>query len=105
MIQAIDIYFPEGTKRTYPDGGLFTWVELPGGINTTDLLVEASNNPEVGVSYVAGEGFFKEGKGRGTNCMRLSFGAVTPEEIALGIERLGKLIHSKLEQRSFLRTG
>lgn len=105
MIEAIDSHFPQGTKRTYPDGGLFTWVELPGGINTTDLLVEASNNPNVGVSYVAGEGFFKEGNGKGANCMRLSFGAVTPEEIALGIQRLGKLIHSKLEQAALLRTG
>ncbi len=105
MIQAVDTHFPKGTKRTYPDGGLFTWVELPGGINTTELLIEACSNPEVGVSYVAGEGFFKEGKGKGSNCMRLSFGAVTPEQIAFGIERLGKLIHSKLEHQSLMKTG
>ena len=105
MIQAIDTHFPQGTKRTFPDGGLFTWVELPGGINTTDLLTEACSNPEVKVSYVAGEGFYKEGEGKGTNCMRLSFGAVTPEQINEGIRRLGKLIASKLEEKELLKTG
>ena len=105
MIQAIDTHFPQGTKRTFPDGGLFTWVELPGGINTTDLLTEACSNAEVKVSYVAGEGFYKEGEGKGTNCMRLSFGAVTPEQISEGIRRLGKLIASKLEEKELLKTG
>ena len=34
MLQSIDRYFPAGTKHSNPDGGLFTWVELPGGIDT-----------------------------------------------------------------------
>lgn len=97
MIECIDKFFPEGTKRIFPDGGLFTWAELPGGINTTELLVESASNPDVKVSYVAGEGFFAEGGGMGNNCMRISFGGVTPEKIRIGTERLGKLICSKLK--------
>ncbi|HDP96025.1 MAG TPA: PLP-dependent aminotransferase family protein [Candidatus Aminicenantes bacterium] len=97
MIESIDKYFPQGTKRTFPDGGLFTWVELPGGINTTELLKEATSNPEVKVAYVAGEGFFTEGNGRGSNAMRMSFSAVPPDGIRIGVERLGKLIQSKLK--------
>ncbi len=96
MVECIDRFFPEGTKRTFPDGGLFTWAELPGGINTTELLVESTTNPEVKVSYIAGEGFFIEGGGMGNNCMRMSFGGVNPEKIKLGIEKLGNLIRSKL---------
>lgn len=96
MIECIDKYFPKGTKRTFPDGGLFTWAELPGDINTTELLAEATANPEVKVAYVAGEGFFTEGGGRGNNCMRISFGGVAPDRIRTGIERLGRLICSKL---------
>ncbi|WP_313165690.1 PLP-dependent aminotransferase family protein [Sedimentibacter sp.] len=96
MIESIDKYFPEGTKRTFPDGGLFTWVELPGGVNTSELLTEATSNPDVKVAFVAGEGFFTEGNGKGSNCMRLSFGASTPDKIRIGIERLGKLIEYKL---------
>ena len=97
MIESIDLYFPEGTSRTFPDGGLFTWAELPGRIDTTELLAEATSNPEVKVAYVAGEGFFIEGDGRGKNCMRLSFGAVTPERIRIGAERLGKFLRSRMK--------
>lgn len=96
MIESIDKFFPEGTKRTFPDGGLFTWVELPGGINTTELLKESALNPDVKVSFVAGEGFFTEGNGKGSNCMRLSFGGNPADKIRIGIERLGNLIKSKL---------
>jgi 2-aminoadipate transaminase len=96
MIECIDKYFPIGTKRTFPDGGLFTWVELPGNINTTELLVESSSNPDVKVAFIAGEGFFTEGGGKGNNCMRVSFGPVPPEKIRIGAERLGNLICSKL---------
>ncbi len=99
MIECIDRFFPEGTKRTFPDGGLFTWAQLPGGINTTELLVESTTNPDVKVAYVAGEGFFIEGGGMGNNCMRISFGGVSPEKIRIGAEKLGNLICSKLRLR------
>ena len=95
MMECIDKYFPEGTKRTTPDGGLFMWVELPGGINTTELLLEATT--KVKVAYVAGEGFYVERGGKGNNSMRISFGGVSPEKIRIGAERLGNLISSKLK--------
>lgn len=96
MLKAIDNHFPEGTKRTTPDGGLFIWVELPGKINTSELLKEATTNPEIGVAFIAGEGFFTEGGGKGSNCMRLCFSAVPVDKINLGIEKLGRLIKHKL---------
>ncbi len=92
MIESIDRFFPPGTERVFPDGGLFTWVELPGYINTTELLAESLADPDVRVAFVAGEGFFIEGSGMGSNCMRISFGSVTPEKIRTGAERLGKLV-------------
>ncbi len=98
MIESIDTYFPKGTVRTFPDGGLFTWARLPGGINTTGLLAESLASPDVRVAYVAGEGFFIEGNGMGSDCMRISFGGVPPEKIRIGAERLGKLICSRLDQ-------
>ena len=96
MLRAIDQYFPEGTKHTIPDGGLFIWVELPKEINTTELLKESTSNPEIGVAYIAGEGFFTEGGGKGSNCMRLCFSAVPVDKINIGIERLGRLIAEKI---------
>ena len=91
MLECIDSFFPEGTRRTTPQGGLFTWVELPEGYDTTELLKKAG---EYKVAFIAGEAFFTDGGGKGKNCMRLSFGNVPPEKIRIGMERLGKLIAS-----------
>ena len=62
-----------------------------------EVLAEATSNPAVRVAFVAGEGFFIEGGGMGSNCMRISFGAVPPEKIRLGAEKLGNFISSKLK--------
>ena len=94
MMEALEKYMPAGTKWVYPDGGLFTWVELPGGIDTTELLKEAAANKVV---YVAGAGFYVGDSSEGKSSMRISFGNVTPQKIEIGMERLGKLIQSKLK--------
>ena len=93
MMAALEKYMPEGTKWVYPDGGLFSWVELPGGIDTTELLKEAAEHK---VAYIAGAGFYVGNTGEGKNCMRISYGNVTPEKIEIGMKRLGDLIRSKL---------
>ena len=94
MISCLDKYFPSTVKYTYPDGGLFTWVELPEEINASSLLDEAMR--EAKVAYVAGESFFVQEDGSGRNCMRLSFGSVEPEQIEIGMKKLGGLINAKL---------
>jgi len=95
MMECLDKYFPEGTKHTYPDGGLFTWVELPEGFDTTALLPEAQERK---VAYLAGEGFFVNGNGKGKNCMRMSFGGNTPERIRIGMQKLGELFCEKAKE-------
>ncbi len=89
MMECIDRFFPAGTSRTSPEGGLYVWVRLPERYNTTELLKKAGKYK---VSFVPGEGFFVEGGGMGSNCMRLSFGAVPEEKIRIGLERLGRLL-------------
>jgi 2-aminoadipate transaminase len=49
MEKAIDLYFPEGTKRTSPDGGFYIWVELPEELDGRELLPVA--NEEVKITY------------------------------------------------------
>lgn len=93
MMAALEKYLPKGTKWVFPDGGLFSWVELPSNIDTTELLKEAN---AAKVSYVAGAGFFVGNTGEGKNCMRISFGNVSPEKIETGMKRLGDLIKRKL---------
>jgi Transcriptional regulators containing a DNA-binding HTH domain and an aminotransferase domain (MocR family) and their eukaryotic orthologs len=88
MMRCIDEYFPEGTKHTIPEGGLFTWVELPERINTTEALPLCIEHK---VAYVAGEGFFAGAPGMGKNCMRVSYGGIEPERIEIGCKRLGDI--------------
>ena len=89
---ALEKYMPEGTKFQRPDGGLFYWVELPENApDTTEMTKHVS---EFGVNYTPGAGFFVNGKGH--NCMRLSFGSMSPEVITQGIKQLGEYIKSKM---------
>ena len=97
MVECLNKYFPKGTKFAYPDGGLFTWAELPEGLDTTALRNEAMTRPDVKVAYVAGEKFFPDGAPV-KNCMRVSFGAVPPEKIRIATERLGRMLCEKYEK-------
>ena len=93
MIDCIKSMLPEGIKYVYPDGGLFTWVELPDQVDTTAMLGEAIAQK---VAYMPGKEFFVEGQTIRNNCMRISFGGVVPEKILIGMERLSNVIRSKL---------
>lgn len=100
MIAAMEKYFPPGARWTYPQGGLFLWATLPEGIDATALLPEAVANK---VAFVPGAPFFpasiengRKTRGKrlpvGHNTMRLNFSNAAPEEIELGIKRLGQVI-------------
>jgi 2-aminoadipate transaminase len=54
-------------------------------LNTTSLLSDALAQK---VAYVPGREFFVQDKDNHDNCMRISFGGVTPENIRIGMERL-----------------
>lgn len=90
MLDALEKYFPEGSRWTKPAGGLFVFAYAPPGIDTKSLLPEALLR---GVAYVPGASFFVEGGGE--NTMRLNFSYPTIEQIYDGIKRLGSLIAEK----------
>lgn len=91
MLQALQEYMPEGTKWTSPKGGLFLWVMLPEGYDTTTIFPKAI---QAKVAYVPGESFHPNGGGK--NTMRLNFSACRPEVINEGIKRLAKVIKESL---------
>lgn len=92
MLKALENNMPEGTDWTKPKGGLFLWVKLPEGCDTTKLFPKAI---EEKVAYVPGESFHPNGGGK--NTMRLNFSACNPETIKIGIQRLGKMIKDQLK--------
>ena len=93
MMDCIKYMLPTEVSAVYPDGGLFTWVELPKRVNTTALLADAHAKK---VAYVPGREFFVEDRDNHDNCMRISFGGVEPEKIRIGMDRLAGVIKAKL---------
>jgi len=77
MAAALARYLP-GASWTLPEGGFFIWLELPGGMDSRQVLKRAE-----GVTAVAGNEF-----GSPAYMMRLAFSSVSPEEIEVGIQRL-----------------
>ncbi|SHH52016.1 2-aminoadipate transaminase [Caloranaerobacter azorensis DSM 13643] len=91
MLNTMKEEFPEGIKYTYPEGGLFTWVELPEHINARELLEKAI---EKNVAFVPGGSFFPNGGHE--NTMRLNYSNMDEERIVIGIKRLAEVIKEML---------
>ncbi|UCN14762.1 PLP-dependent aminotransferase family protein [Cellulomonas iranensis] len=72
---------------TVPEGGFYTWVRLPEGLDAREMLPRAVTAL---VAYVPGTAFFFDG--RGADHMRLSFCYPTPERIREGVRRLAGVV-------------
>ena len=88
MLAAFESEMPEGTRWSRPQGGYFTWLDLPDGTDAGALLATAT---ERGVSFVKGSDFFPAGAG-GETSARLAFSFVSPAEVTAGVELLGGLL-------------
>ncbi len=94
LMASLKAQMPSGVKWVQPDGGLFSWVELPGGLSTTELLPEVM---AAGATYLPGKQFFAEGQPVADNCMRLSFGQIPPEKIEQGVKIMAGVIKNRLK--------
>lgn len=74
-------------EATRPEGGFFLSVTLPEGINTAKVreMAKARN-----LNLASGEAFFPSGGG--DRFLRLPYCALTPDEIAEGIQRLAETV-------------
>ena len=79
--------FPEGTKHTVPEGGLFVWAELPEG---ADGMAAFHAAIEAGVAFVPGTHFYPDGGHE--NTMRLNFSMCEIPAIREGMARLAKVV-------------
>jgi 2-aminoadipate transaminase len=86
MIGALERHLPEATWST-PEGGYFLWLELPAGVQTSELRAE-------GVTFVPGADFFV-GPG-GESALRLAFSFVSPAEVEEGVRRLASAVHAAM---------
>lgn len=60
MVKALDAYFPEGTKHTYPDGGYYVWVELPKELDTGKLAPGSGREASTSVTETVPSSSVKE---------------------------------------------
>lgn len=93
MMDTIKKEFPEGIKYNYPEGGLFTWIELPECIDTRKLALKAL---EENVAFIPGGSFYPNGGHE--NAFRLNFSNMEEDRIVEGIKRLGKVLKEELHQ-------
>src|SRR5580698_4154113 len=103
MLAALQDFFPPEVSWTHPHGGLFLWVTMPSGVDSSHLLDSALRQ---NVAFVPGEPFFPNGE-EGSH-MRLNFSHSQPEQIREGIRRLSIAVAHELEHQAeavMLRTA
>jgi len=91
MQEALEEYMPMCSWNS-PEGGFYTWVKLPEGLDAQAMLPRAVTNL---VAYVSGTAFYADGQGR--DHMRLSFCYPTPERIREGVQRLAAVVRAEAE--------
>lgn len=87
MLNTMKETFPAEAKFTYPEGGLFTWVELPAGMDAKEIMVKCL---EKNVAYVPGGSFFPNGGKE--NTFRLNYSNMPDEKIVEGITKIGEVL-------------
>lgn len=87
LVEALEAHLPL-LEFSPPKGGLYLWVRLPEGVDVAALLPASQRE---GVEFGAGPRFFVE-PASGGQYARLSFAALTEEEILEGVERLARAV-------------
>jgi len=82
MLDALAQHFTGRAHWTPADGGLFTFMTIPGA----DTASRVSESVAKGVAYIPGAPFFVDGSGADT--MRLTFAKESDERIREGVARL-----------------
>lgn len=90
MLAALERYMPSGVHWTRPRGGMFLWLTLPAGQDSSVLLERAIARD---VAFVPGRSFHPAGDG--ANTMRLNFSHASPERIDEGVRRLAEALRDE----------
>ena len=100
LLESLEQLMPAGTTWTVPQGGFYSWVTLPEGLDSKAMLPRAV---AALVAYVPGTGFFVDGQGR--ESLRLSYCYPDPDRIREGVRRLAGVVESELEIAQTFGTG
>jgi 2-aminoadipate transaminase len=87
LIGALAQSLPKECSWYTPGGGFFTWIMLPAGIKSSELLPKAE---AAGVSFIPGKKFHLDG--RGENTLRLAFSYYPAASLAEAGQILGSVL-------------
>ncbi len=87
MISAMEEFFPNNVKFTYPKGGMFTWVTIEEGKDVLTLFDKAIAK---NVAFVPGHPFYVNPDK--VNTLRLNYTNADEQTIKTGIERLAQAL-------------
>lgn len=93
MLEALEQNLPEGVQYSRPEGGLFIWLSLPGGVSGQQLARLAL---EQGVAVAPDVSFFVPGC-QGAPGVRLNYSSPSEEQIQRGAEILGQCVRQLLQ--------
>ncbi len=91
LLGACERYLPSGSRFTRPQGGMNLWIELPAPLTAEQVLNRAQDR---GVTFLPGRHF--SGGTPHVRGLRISFGGLTPQQIARGIQILGEVARAEL---------
>ncbi|NLI94080.1 MAG: PLP-dependent aminotransferase family protein [Peptococcaceae bacterium] len=86
-VHTMESEFPAGVTFTRPQGGLFSWVELPAQVNARDVL---ERSLERNVAFVPGGPFFPNGSNE--NTLRINFSNMPEDRIVIGLHSLAEVL-------------
>jgi DNA-binding transcriptional MocR family regulator len=91
LVEAVERYFPPGTRLARPQGGYFLWLELPAGADALRLHQAALAH---GISIAPGPIFSAQREY--ANCIRLNFGHPDTPAQQAALATLGRLVAEQL---------
>jgi DNA-binding transcriptional MocR family regulator len=86
MAAAVSAFFPQGTKMSRPQGGLFLWIQLPDGCDSMTLYKRAFQER---ISVLPG--IICSSTDRYAGCIRINCGITWSPRVEEGIRTLGRI--------------
>ena len=92
LLAALEGEMPNGSHWTRPEGGFQVWLQCPDGVDSADLLPDAS---AAGVLFAPGSQFLHDG--RASAALRLSISMADAPALERGVARLAGCVRERLE--------
>lgn len=86
-MKCMERYFPDTVNFTHPEGGLFTWIELPEGVPAREILEKCL---EKKIAFVPGGSFFPNGNRE--NTLRINYSNMPEDRIEKGLQIMGEVV-------------